>query len=391
MIESAGTLSLGGNYVFNIFRLFYGLVAVIYLSLQVVFFSTCYVYLVPSVAENSIYGVLLYWNTFKIIVVGLIIFCCIQSRLPLPAGFVFGSVIGCVVIGTFALFLLLLTDAIFKANTVSAGANHPGNDPLYCCVFYEQIAGCLTKGPCLNINTTTTPLQHFSQGENIDIVEVHHLFLNPNFKLALILTPIILAVELFILAAFIAILHSITEGRGLFLDTTVTIYDTEMFDTQRSANPALIQSRNKNHAEYQPSSLNPSGNNGTKWYTRFDWMRNKLATIGCKLKNTATSVWNTIKEPPTAFGQHDILNSGYSTRQAHTGSASNGTMQQQRERERERELEREVRRQPPKEAQMTTVAPSVAPLEISSQVHFRGSHTIQEYNSKLNSTNNHIF
>ena len=152
-------------------------------------------------------------------------FCCIQKTLPMWLGFGFGACTGFVALGTFSLLLLLVKDCFGIANSENARPDHPANDPLYCCVYYTTNALCLGKGPCLNVNASDVHLPFGTEGDIIPEITKHHLSLNPNFKLTIVLVMVIFIVECFIVAAFLVILKSIDSGRGLFMDVTIS-YDT---------------------------------------------------------------------------------------------------------------------------------------------------------------------
>jgi hypothetical protein len=169
---------------------------------------------------NSVYGVMLFLNLFKPLVAMLIIVCCLRGSMPFWLSMIFGTFAIVVMLCSFSFFVVLVKDASLVANTVRAHVNHPGNSPLYCCIFYNVIPECANKGPCVDINLTTTNIPHEWLNEEeienqwVATIVKRHLFLHPTFLLTIILVPIIWLLEIIICFTFLTILKEIDSGQN---------------------------------------------------------------------------------------------------------------------------------------------------------------------------------
>jgi hypothetical protein len=202
--NDSGAADTGGGYddgggslvLVNAYQLIYGFVALIYLFVQVAFFSVVYTALVPNVALNTIYGVLLCWNAFKALVVVWVLICLIQGSVKTWQAVFHSLYVGGVLLGTFCFLIILCLDAGL-ANGPRSDLANPGNDLLFCCAFHDVVPACAGLGPCPGVTPGT-------------------LSLNPNVVSALIMVSMIFVLEIVVFVMFLIMLRSVVKDESPF-------------------------------------------------------------------------------------------------------------------------------------------------------------------------------
>lgn len=198
-------------------RFLYGFITFIYVAAVVVFYSVPYVFFGRNIELGSSYGALLAWNSFKPVLIYAVIFSITQQRLSMFITFLFGGFALFVIIGTFVLQVAVLHD-IFVVCNGDRNPTHPCNDPLYCCVYYEELAFCAGKGPCLAVNTSDLGIPYH---EGIVDITKDDLKTNDNYNLMAYILAILFILEIIFVRYFTNMLYTINSGFSFIMDTTL--------------------------------------------------------------------------------------------------------------------------------------------------------------------------
>lgn len=196
-------LSVGSGYSINLIKLYYLLAVLGMLGLYVVMFFVVYPHLYPNVKHDSSYGVLMIWFAIgPIFLVSVTL-----ATVVVNAGFLLTSTILSTVVlihlSSLVFFVLLLSDYMFVSNREFSYWDHPSNDPLFCCVYWQTNPGCFNAGPCENVNVDLYNLPIGNSGENITIFK-KDLKLNPTFKISVIVTGVIFLLQSTIFYLFLS-------------------------------------------------------------------------------------------------------------------------------------------------------------------------------------------
>ena len=209
------------GYNISLFPLFNGLASLAYLMLMMTFFVTTFVYLDSGTQDTTEYrNLILLLNVAKIAVPVLIMFCCCQKSVATECCMMFGSFVGCVLIVSVFTFTTLVYDRFSNSNVPSSVGNSWCNDPLICCAYYNKVASCLTKGPCLVVNVTedNIPLPNNSAGGILTQIGPDQLSAQYQCNLGLGLFGFMIPLEALLLYAFVVVLNQINSGTVMFMN-----------------------------------------------------------------------------------------------------------------------------------------------------------------------------